>query len=66
MPAQSGVSSKLKPCWGNQIPCNQMIRMNIRPPRAREERRVARLPAAKARMRNSPMWNIGAATLVST
>ncbi len=65
IPAQRGVEAKLKPWLGSQIPWSQMIRMNISPPRPSEASRLARLPAAKARIRNRPMRNIGALTLVS-
>ena len=66
MPAHSGVEEKLIPRSGSQIPCSQMISMNISPPRDRAESREARLPAAKARILNSGRRNIGAATRRST
>ena len=43
-----------------------MISMNIRPPRLSEARKLAALPALKARMRKRERRNIGWATLVST
>ena len=42
MPAHSGVCSKLKPCCGSQMPCSQMISMNISPPRDRRQERRER------------------------
>ena len=39
--------------------------MNINPPRLSEARKLATLPALKARMRNSESLNIGWDTLVS-
>ena len=42
-----------------------MISMNIRPPRLSEARKLAALPAVKARMRKSERRNIGWVTLVS-
>jgi hypothetical protein len=39
--------------------------MNWRPPRAIEPSRLAALPAANARILNSPIRNIGSAILVS-
>ena len=66
MPAHSGVEEKLYPCNGSQIPCSQMISMNIKPPRLSEARKLAALPAEKARMRNRERRNIGCFTLVST
>ena len=65
MPAHRGVWTKLYPCSGSQIPCSQMISMNIRPPRLSEARKLATLPALKARMRKSERRNIGWATFVS-
>ena len=47
------------------MPCSQMIRMNISPPRPRLESRLARLPAVNGRIRNSESRNIGSATRVS-
>ena len=44
------------------MPCSQMISMNCRPPRAIEASRVAALPAANARIRNSFSGNIGSST----
>src|SRR5215475_11345372 len=66
MPAHSGVSAKLYPCSGNQMPCSQMISMNCNPPRPIEASRPARLAPAKVGFLNSPMRNIGSATFVST
>ena len=66
MPAHSGVWLKLYPCSGSQMPCSQMISMNCMPPRPSASMKLARLPAAKARMRNSDSRNSGSATLVST
>ena len=48
------------------MPCSQMISMNWRPPRAIDASSEAAFPAAKARLRNSPRWNIGCGTRVST
>ena len=42
-----------------------MISMNISPPRLSEARKLATLPAEKARMRKRDRRNIGCATLVS-
>ena len=42
-----------------------MISMNIRPPRLSDARKLATLPAVKARMRKSDRWNIGWGTFVS-
>ena len=47
------------------MPCSQMIRMNISPPRPRLDSRLARLPAVNGRIRNSESRNIGSATRVS-
>ena len=47
------------------MPCSQMIRMNIRPPRPSPASRLARLPAVNGRIRNSLSRNIGSATRVS-
>ena len=47
------------------MPCSQMIRMNIRPPRPRLDSREAMLPEVNARMRNRLSRNIGSATCVS-
>ncbi len=66
MPAHNGVSEKLYPCRGSQIPCSQMINMNIRPPRLSEARKLATFPALNALMRKRESRNIGWATLVST
>ena len=41
------------------MPCSQMMSMNIRPPRLSEARKLATLPALKARMRKSESRNIG-------
>ena len=38
-----------------------MISMNISPPRPTADRKLARVPAVKARMRNSGSRNIGSA-----
>src|SRR5665213_1058638 len=62
MPAHSGVSLKLKPCWGSQIPCSQMISMNSSPPRSHAARNVESVPNVNARIRNSDRRNIGSAT----
>ena len=43
-----------------------MMRVNCMPPRPRATIRLARLPAANARIRNSDSRNIGSATLAST
>jgi hypothetical protein len=48
------------------MPCSQMISMNCRPPRATAFSSAAALPAQNAWMRNSPRWNIGCGTRVST
>ena len=42
-----------------------MISMNMSPPRLSEARKLATLPAVKARIRNSDRWNIGCGTFVS-
>ena len=47
------------------MPCSQMIRMNISPPRPRPDSRLARFPAVNGRIRNSESRNIGSATRVS-
>ena len=47
------------------MPCSQMIRMNIRPPRPRLDSKLAMLPAVNGRILNSASWNIGSATRVS-
>ena len=47
------------------MPWSQMISMNISPPRLSEARKLAVLPAAKARMRNRLRRNIGCSTRVS-
>ncbi len=65
MPAHRGVEAKLYPCSGSQMPCNQMMRMNIIPPRASEDRRLAMLPAVKGRIRKRRRRNIGWSTRVS-
>ncbi len=65
MPAHRGVWAKLYPWRGSQIPWSQMINMNIRPPRLSDAKKLATLPALKARMRNNDGRNIGWATLVS-
>ena len=44
IPAWSGVEAKLQPCAGSQIPCSQMISMNISPPRASAERKLENTP----------------------
>ena len=46
---------------GSQMPCSQMISMNIRPPRAIEARKVESVPALNARIRSSGRRNIGSA-----
>src|ERR1700683_134188 len=66
MPAHSGVWLKLYPCSGSQMPCSQMMSMNCTPPRPSAMSRLATLPAANARMRNSDSRNSGSGTLVST
>ncbi len=43
-----------------------MISMNIKPPRLSEARKLAPLPAEKARMRKRERRNIGCFTRVST
>ena len=48
------------------MPASQMTSMNCSPPRAIEPSRLARLPAANARILNRLIWNIGSAILVST
>ena len=47
------------------MPASQITSMNCRPPRAMELSRLAAFPAAKARIRNRPIRNIGSAILVS-
>ena len=47
------------------MPCSQMIRMNIRPPRPSPASRLDTLPAVNARILNRLSRNIGSATLVS-
>ena len=42
-----------------------MISMNVKPPRLSEARKLAALPAEKARMRKRESRNIGCFTLVS-
>ncbi len=41
------------------MPWSQMMRVNIRPPRAVAESRLAMFPAVNGRIRNSCKWNIG-------
>ena len=65
MPAHSGVSEKLYPCWGSQMPCSQMISMNWIPPRPMAERNPARTEVVKARIRNSDNRIMGWGTLNS-
>ena len=65
MPAHRGVRTKLYPCRGSQMPCNQMISMNMSPPRPIDARRVDTLPALKALILNSESRNIGSKTLLS-
>ncbi len=65
MPAHNGVRAKSKPCRGSQIPCSQMMSMNMRPPRPTAARKLASTPAVKARIRNSGRRNMGSATRVS-
>ena len=43
------------------MPCNQMISMNIRPPRATADRNVESVPNVKALMRKSGRRNMGSA-----
>ena len=43
-----------------------MISMNMSPPRATAERKLARTPKVKARIRKSPSRNMGASTRCST
>ena len=66
MPAQSGVEVKLYPCSGNQMPCSQMISMNMSPPRPTAARKLDSVPNVNARMRNKPSRNIGFSTRLST
>ena len=66
MPAHNGVSAKLLPCCGSQMPCSQMISMSCSPPRPRAPSSPATLPAVNARIRNRLSRNIGSGTLVST
>src|ERR1700753_3091916 len=47
------------------MPWSQMISTNCMPPRAIDTSRPARLPKAKARIRNRLSWNIGSAMRVS-
>ena len=47
------------------MPASQMTSMNCSPPRAIELIRLAALPAAKARILNRLIRNIGSAILVS-
>ena len=47
------------------MPCSQMIKMNISPPRPSPDSRPARLPALNARIRNNSIRNIGCCTRVS-
>ena len=47
------------------MPASQMTSMNCSPPRAIEPSRLAALPAAKARILNRLIWNIGSAIFVS-
>jgi len=65
IPAHSGVEEMLWPCSGSQIPCSQMISMNISPPLASAASSVATLPAVNARIPNSCRRNIGALTRYS-
>ena len=44
------------------MPCNQMISMNIMPPRLRAARKLAQIPAVNGRIRKSSRRNIGVAT----
>ena len=66
MPAHSGVSVKSSRAAGSQMPCSQMMSMNISPPRATAERNVDSVPNVNARMRNSGRRNIGSAGGCST
>ena len=54
MPAHSGVEENEYPCSGSQIPWSQMISMNIRPPRLMAARKLAKMPAVKARILKRP------------
>ena len=65
MPAQNGVWSNVYPCCGSQMPCSQMISMNIRPPRPSADRNVETVPKVNARILNRLSRNIGWATRVS-
>ncbi len=47
------------------MPCSQMMRMNIRPPRPSPAMRLARFPAVNGRSLNRSSRNMGSATLVS-
>ncbi len=47
------------------MPCNQMMSMNMSPPRPTAARKLASTPAVKARMRNRGRRNMGSATRVS-
>ena len=47
------------------MPCNQMISMNCRPPRAIDARKFTVWPAANARILNSRRSTIGSLTLAS-
>ena len=65
MPAHSGVDVKLYPCSGNQIPCSQMMSMNMSPPRPTAARKLDSVPKVNARMRNNPRRNMGFSTRLS-
>ena len=58
-PPTAGVSAKRSRASGSQIPCSQMISMNISPPRATADRNVESVPNVNARIRNSGRRNIG-------
>ena len=59
MPAHSGVEVNEYPCRGSQMPCSQMMSMNISPPRARADRKLDSVPKVNARIRSSSRRNIG-------
>ena len=47
IPAHNGVRAKSYPCSGNQMPCSQMMSMNIRPPRLKRGQQARRHPGAE-------------------
>ena len=47
------------------MPCNQMINMNIKPPRPTAERKVESVPNVNALILNSGSRNMGSSTLDS-